>query len=75
MPLAIRALKPCATSGQSNCAPGLPLGKQLRLPSRGVLSARQVYLDEDFSVRVAEQPAREVSADCGTGKGRPPAGG
>jgi hypothetical protein len=41
----------------SRHAPGLPFGKQLRLRSRGVLcSARQVYLDEESSVRVAEQP-------------------
>jgi Phosphotransferase enzyme family len=41
----------------SRHVPGLPFGKQLRMRSRGVLSrARQVYLDEDFSVRVAEQP-------------------
>lgn len=38
-------------------APGLPFGKQLQLRSRGVLSrVREVYLDEDFSVRVSEQP-------------------
>jgi len=41
----------------SRHAPDLPFGKQLRLRSRSVYSpARQVYLDEDFSVRVAEQP-------------------
>jgi hypothetical protein len=38
-------------------APGLPFGKQLQLRSRGMLSrVREVYLDEDFSVRVSEQP-------------------
>jgi len=41
----------------SRHAPGLPFGKQLRLQSPGILSgAREVYLEEDFSVRVAEQP-------------------
>jgi len=38
-------------------ASGLPFGKQLRMRSRGVPSRiREVYLDEDFSVRVTEQP-------------------
>jgi hypothetical protein len=41
----------------SRHAPGLPLGKQLRLRSRSMLSGiREVYLDDDFSICVTEQP-------------------
>lgn len=41
----------------SRNAPGLPFGKQLRLRSRGIFPRlREVYMDEDFSVRVSEQP-------------------
>jgi hypothetical protein len=41
----------------SRHASGLPFGKQLRLRSRGIFPrVREVYLDEDFSVRVSEQP-------------------
>jgi hypothetical protein len=37
--------------------PGLPFGKQLRIRRRDLLSRiREVYLDEDFAVRVSEQP-------------------